>query len=224
MFFFDTCEKKTYFCYRHDFTLIELLVVIGIIAVLAGILLPSLQRGRVRARQTACANNLRQIAIAANLYKQDHKILPQAERFLDDMRPFYSHLKSFKVFLCPGSPWSVREIRSMDKLEGGTDYLFWSAMEFTDDERNGNNNNGHGNNNGPYGFDPSNPKFKRVAAEKIDRPVFYDRRGPAHLGTINLSFVEDTRVEIRKSMHDLWLLNKNGRLLLDATTPFPDLQ
>ncbi len=54
------------------FTLIELLVVIAIIAVLAAILFPVFARAREKARQTACLNNQRQIAVAISMYVQDH--------------------------------------------------------------------------------------------------------------------------------------------------------
>src|SRR3954464_13275636 len=55
------------------FTLVELLVVIGIIALLISILLPVLSSARRTAARTACANQLRQVALAAIMYSTDNK-------------------------------------------------------------------------------------------------------------------------------------------------------
>ncbi len=57
---------------RQGFTLIELMIVIGLIALLAGILLPSFQRARSRANLTTCCENLRNLATAVSMYQTDN--------------------------------------------------------------------------------------------------------------------------------------------------------
>jgi prepilin-type N-terminal cleavage/methylation domain-containing protein/prepilin-type processing-associated H-X9-DG protein len=56
----------------QGFTLIELLVVIAVIAVLAGLLLPSLVRARQKAQGLQCLNNHRQLTLAWMNYTLDH--------------------------------------------------------------------------------------------------------------------------------------------------------
>ncbi|MEO8427902.1 MAG: prepilin-type N-terminal cleavage/methylation domain-containing protein [Verrucomicrobiota bacterium] len=54
--------------FKKGFTLIELVVVVAIIGILVGLLIPMLSYGKFRARVTTCANNYRQLTLAAALY------------------------------------------------------------------------------------------------------------------------------------------------------------
>ena len=56
---------------QKAFTLIELLVVVAIIAILAAMLLPALNRARESAKSTACLQGMKQIGLAWQMYISD---------------------------------------------------------------------------------------------------------------------------------------------------------
>jgi prepilin-type N-terminal cleavage/methylation domain-containing protein/prepilin-type processing-associated H-X9-DG protein len=64
---------------KKGFTLIELLVVIAIIAILAAMLFPVFARARESARKIQCLSNIKNIAIAVNMYLTDYERFPPSE-------------------------------------------------------------------------------------------------------------------------------------------------
>jgi prepilin-type N-terminal cleavage/methylation domain-containing protein/prepilin-type processing-associated H-X9-DG protein len=91
---------------KGAFTLIELLVVIAIIAILAAILFPVFAQAREKARQTSCLSNIKQLAMAVNMYVQDYdETYPFA---CPDNWWYYTwginvqpYIKNVQIFKCP---------------------------------------------------------------------------------------------------------------------------
>ncbi len=98
----------------HGFTLLEVLVVAAVICVLVGVLFAVLGAAREAAARTTCTNQLRQLATAVDMYRQQHGALPphsylgtrstgEAEMITwqEILRP---HVGPEDVFLCPSDP------------------------------------------------------------------------------------------------------------------------
>ena len=102
---------------KRAFTVVELLVTIAVIGILAGLLLPALNRATGEGKRTSCASNLRQVNLDLRLYANDYAdslpVLPDPNPYPNGIGCYYKQLiKSYlgltgppspneKVFICP---------------------------------------------------------------------------------------------------------------------------
>ena len=86
----------------RGFTLIELLVVIAIIAILAGMLLPSLSKAKEAGRRISCVNNMRQLDISLVMYADDHNgYFPDRNIAPGWTQKLQDGYKDLKILRCP---------------------------------------------------------------------------------------------------------------------------
>jgi len=111
---------------RRGFTLIELLVVIAIIGILAAMLFPVFARARESARKIQCLSNVKNIALAFQMYLTDYDALMPKEHRQDvidvfcgeepkatQMNPYLripvildEYIKNRDVWKCPSAKWA----------------------------------------------------------------------------------------------------------------------
>jgi prepilin-type N-terminal cleavage/methylation domain-containing protein/prepilin-type processing-associated H-X9-DG protein len=106
---------------RRGFTLIELLVVIAIIGILAAMLFPVFARARESARKIQCLSNVKNIALAVQMYLTDYDRFPP--KHVDE---------EFRVWLDQNNQDAGGSARcisnSGDRFDGSNPYLRWPVI------------------------------------------------------------------------------------------------
>jgi len=130
----------------HGFTLIELLVVVGIIALLIGILVPSIGKARAQAKRTRCLANLNQIGQAIRSYMNEYHDyyppmapMPTLDLVLygpDKARPSMPKClgpyvgQQVEVFHCPSDRITASADPNDPIPSGKTTYFEWEGSSY----------------------------------------------------------------------------------------------
>jgi prepilin-type processing-associated H-X9-DG protein len=125
----------------RKFTLVELLTVITIIAILMGILIPSLSMARTKARKAQCLANLKQMGFLTQLYVQDYKgfMPPISKDVFKFMMPYWKDAAetekhgNVEVLNCPAAPFQsddfVTKVTADRRLEYGVNAYDYDNLD-----------------------------------------------------------------------------------------------
>lgn len=120
----------------RGFTLVEVLVVVGILAVLAGLVLPSVASVRRAARKVQCVANLRQLSQASLAYAEDdaRRSLSGRTEIADTSLGYLSlYLRQTRIFACPSTRNTISTRTGPNRFTGVVEPV--DIQDMADDRR-----------------------------------------------------------------------------------------
>lgn len=118
---------------KRNFTLIELLIVIAIIAILAGMLLPALNKAREKSRTSSCLNNMKQISLGRMMYFDDFNsfIAPNQSNtiYWPALLVQKGYFKNVNILACPARPASEQKTVNYDVRQRLLSKTMWAYTD-----------------------------------------------------------------------------------------------
>jgi prepilin-type N-terminal cleavage/methylation domain-containing protein len=134
------CCRKAAKTPLFGFSLVELLVVIAIIGILASLLIPAVQSARETARLMQCANQMRQLAVAAQNYNAAMKTFPPGvdrntskhSSLYVFMLPFMENTGFDKQWIAPNAKRDMLASTVLSELICPSDLIFVNPIKHGD--------------------------------------------------------------------------------------------
>lgn len=125
-------KRKSHKCLQgRNFTLVELLITIAIIAILAAMLLPVLNKAREKAKAITCVNNLKQLGTAHSMYQNDYDrlVLPQGSVGAIWFVLLFRYHNNPMLYSCPSDTFPAYKMASVGAV--GTQAQYDSGIRLT---------------------------------------------------------------------------------------------